>query len=373
MASEWKLTAENSTSIRSGTVEAPTSLNETSTESPPTSMSSLGATGFISNEVRELVVDLIMNVIIQISLRVLSIVSNIVNILIFAQIGLDDGVTVTFFALAVSDLMWSIFGLSVRVFTMTDVIFKVRPYVRLRSLAYILSWYTSLFADWSMLITLFLSVQKCACVAVPLLFKHLFTARRCILLLICVFVAVVVWYAPILSSLRMVRAFDKSTNSTRLRGKRVAYFWSAYALWQPVNKIVLPAVSLSGVSICVLILVTKLRQAIEFRQAATVESQTSKNNSTKTKEVRVIQAVVLVSTIFVVCYTPDIIRRLCEIAFPMFREKGPYNNIHTLVNQFHNVATLVNSSVNVFVYLKFNSRYRQLFLSVVWHRWALTK
>ncbi|XP_005096770.1 uncharacterized protein LOC101854565 [Aplysia californica] len=330
--------------------------------------------GLISDAVSAIVTDLVLRVVVQFMLGVFCIVANIVNMIVFIKIGLEDGITVAFFALAISDLLFVGFYLMVNVLAFLHNVLKLRQYLHFGSLAFLLVWYSYAFFDASMLITVFLAVQKCACVAIPLLFKNVFTRSRCVVVVVVIYVGTFAWYMPLLSQQGMLERFDSRTNTTTLLYKKPPHAMFMLNLFKSVSRTVLPGICLSLIIISVIVLTIKLKQASKFRQASAShgnkdnnknsDSSSTKQNPSSSKELRVIKAVTLVSTIFVVCYIPDIVVSCCQIFFPEFSDRGRYRNMRKLVDEIHSVMTTVNSSVNIFVYFTFNTRYREKLVSL---------
>ncbi|XP_005096771.1 uncharacterized protein LOC101854789 [Aplysia californica] len=330
--------------------------------------------GLISDAVSAIVTDLVLKVVVQFVLGVFCIVANIVNMIVFIKIGLDDSITVAFFALSISDLMFVGIYLVVSILSMLYNVVKLRQYVHFPSIAFQLVWYSDAFFDASMLITVFLSVQKCACVAIPLLFKNVFTRSRSAVVVVVIYVGTFTWYMPLLSQQGMGERFDPRKNTTTLMYKAPPHFPLMLQLYNSVSRSVLPGVSLSLIIISVIVLTIKLKQASRFRQASAShnnkdnnknsDSSSTKQNPSSSKELQVIKAVTYISAIFVVCYIPNIIVSCCQIVFPELSDKGRYRNIRTLVDEIHSVMTTVNSSVNIFIYFTFNTRYREKLVSL---------
>ncbi|XP_005108562.1 neuropeptide FF receptor 2-like [Aplysia californica] len=331
--------------------------------------------GLISDAVSTIVTDLVLRVVVQFVLGVFCIGANIINMTVFIKIGLEDSITVAFFALAISDLMFVGFYLAVSVLAMLHNVFKLRQYVQFNSLGFLLVWYSYAFFDASVLITVFLAVQKCACVAIPLLFKKVFTKSRSVVVVVVIYVGTFTWYMPLLSQQGMRDRFDPRTNTTTLIYKFPPHIKLMLQLFKSVSRSVLPGVSLSLIIISVIVLTIKLKQASKFRKASAShgnkdnnknsDASSTKQNSSSNKELRVIKAVTLVSTIFVVCYIPSIVVSCCQIIFPGLSDKGRYKNMRRLVDEINSVLTTVNSSVNIFIYFYFNTRYREQLVDLI--------
>ncbi|KAK3797654.1 hypothetical protein RRG08_054678 [Elysia crispata] len=115
----------------------------------------------------------------------------------------------------------------------------------------------------SVLLTVFAAVQKCSCIALPLVFGHFFTQRRTVAVVITIFIVTITYHIPGLSLYRWGEYFDHRRNRTR-RG----YGWINRPLglklnittdW--INFIFVPFTSEGVIIVCVIIMTMKLRQA----------------------------------------------------------------------------------------------------------------
>ena len=112
------------------------------------------------------------------------ITANILNIAVYVKSGARDNVTVSFLALSISDLLFlALLAPHITALSLDDLIrrrmgvvfeWQVDPDI----LLYIFYWYAFVFYETSILITVYISVVRCACVAIPFKVKTTFTAKR---------------------------------------------------------------------------------------------------------------------------------------------------------------------------------------------------
>lgn len=220
----------------------------------------------IDSKTANLICTVILQQSVKVALRVIGVVTNLLTLAVFWRSGLGDGISVVFFALTVSDLMCMALYLTATQFVYADLTLLVRPYVSLYWVGYILPFYAITFYIISILITVFLAVQKCCCVALPLTFKDKFSRNRCIAVIVCIYLGIFALYVLYtISVFPFHPGFDYSTNSTRLIFKKTIVF--------PIIKsfayIFIPIVSEVIVLFCTILLTIKLEQSAKFRMSVT--------------------------------------------------------------------------------------------------------
>lgn len=320
-------------------------------------------------------------------LSLLGVISNIINIRVFIAMGLGDGVTVSFLALAIFDLTYLIASFSLGV-SVAFSVYEQRSTVRFRIDPYGLSIFFGsvmiLINETNVLTTTFLAVARCMCVAKPLQFKNSFTRKRAILFMVGFALFAVVVYTPILANMGMVEKFDKFTNMSR------PTFWVSpiresikEVIWT-FTEMLLPFVTQFIIIFCVVIMAHSLRVASKFRQTSvlTTGKVTNKNNGNDTfssqdaglnngdsdiatdkltgKDLRVIQQVVLISVVYVVCNTPKILISVATTLEPEFTIGKRYSRMYLCINGLRMHFEILNSAVNFIIYFKYNTKFRTL-------------
>ncbi|XP_005103952.1 uncharacterized protein LOC101858652 [Aplysia californica] len=336
-----------------------------------------GKSGFMNDDVTY-TVRFYLDFVVQMSIVIFGISSNIVNIVIFVKTGLEDSVTISFLALAISDLGFSVFFLLMRIFGILSNVYKLGPTVSMGTISYLLFWYMNLFFDISVLVTTFTAVEKCCCVAIPLLFKNVFTRFRTVITLVVIYLAVLVTYIPTFSSHGLKLKFDPVRNHSRYVYANRSYTMLVFDIYTVFNRMVIPFVSQVAVLFCMVVLTIKLQVATKKRREMTSEQSCEVNESNdrknkekvlgkgknrlSRKEWRVVQAVNLVAGIFVASNLPEIVISFCALYYPEFSDFGRYKNLYRVVTSLQDLITVTSAAVNIFVYLGYNSKYRQEFL-----------
>ncbi|GFN92995.1 hypothetical protein PoB_001950100 [Plakobranchus ocellatus] len=103
----------------------------------------------------------------------------------------------------------------------------------------------------------------------------------------------------------------------------------------------------------------KDENTLNSRSGDTASSQSSK---TSNRELQVIKVVILVSAMFVVCNAPAKIASILRQTVPGLNIIGTYRLSQDALLIFVEGFLLLNSTLNIVVYLKYNTIYRTTFL-----------
>lgn len=127
-----------------------------------------------------------------------------------------------------------------------------------------------------------------------------------------------------------------------------------------IHSVAMNAISLICVVVCTLMLIVKLKQKTEWRKSS-VAGVASKDDTT-VRDANVIKMVTLIAIIFIVCFLPGTINFFIMAYDTKFSVTGQYQNLFFAVWSMTIFLETVNSSVNIFVYMKMSSKFRATFL-----------
>ncbi|KAH9524609.1 hypothetical protein Btru_027319 [Bulinus truncatus] len=360
--------------------------NISCTTTSPLATSSVAMTtlsGLMSTDLQRLL-NLINFIIIQSVILVAGIVANGICIYAFIKIGVSDTVTVSFFALSLSDmccLLIAVYNWLCYTMYRSPITWSVDMF----SLMYLGVWYFQGFYDISMLVTTYTAVQKCCCIALPLHFKSVFTVRRTCAILVCFVLLCGAAYAPVLAT--------QGLQSVTIPTSNVTY----YTIWFSVDReeiigindiiirVILQNTCEFIVLSCLFILTNSLRRQLQFRRSISMQhfsdassegSQTvfsnaknsngksSKVNKVSAKELQVIKSVTMLSTLFVLCNLPRIVLSIARVIVPELDTYRRYHNIHLSLQMIRRVIEVSGSSANFLIYCKFNNKFRDVVVSL---------
>ncbi|GFO12940.1 chemosensory receptor a [Plakobranchus ocellatus] len=306
--------------------------------------------------------------------------ANLVNIIIFVKTGIRDSVTTLLFSLAVSDVF---FLLLISPTGATYIIFHFQPkwdWPFDRNFTFfLLYWPAFTLYDFSAYISVSIGVIRCACVAMPLRFKSLFTKSRTVKLVFFLFIVALLLRMPVLTMVRIGWRFNPAKNSS----EPYVQSYNRETLTQIndiLNRNSLPYINFIIMIACVIILTTKLYEATRVRSSHTAHSHTDeidkqsgdKNKAIagrlSAKDIQVVQSVVLVCSIFIISQLPFLLYSTARLIQPEFNDKGYYRHLFRACTTISTTCSFLNASVNIFVYYRYNSKYRSAFLSAFYRK-----
>lgn len=126
-----------------------------------------------------------------------------------------------------------------------------------------------------------------------------------------------------------------------------------------INNFLLPFNAFTVISISTVVLVIKLKSKTKWRQKFTA-SLASDSRSTSSRDQTLSKMVVMISTMFIICYAPVCVIFVFLIAVPTACRDGIFGNVYRILFSFAYILESINASFNIFSYYKVSSRYRQI-------------
>ncbi|GFR62002.1 chemosensory receptor A [Elysia marginata] len=300
-------------------------------------------------------------------------VSNITNIVVFLKAGAKDSVTILLLCLSISDLVFlNLITSSVcSLFIIGLFPFYSWPF-DVKFTRTLLYWPAYTAYDLSTFLSVSLGVTRCACVAMPLKFKHVFTKSRTVKWVMLLVVLAVSLRLPVLTIRRIAWRIDPRTNSSSLYLKSVNNDEMS-RINDILNRGSLIYVSYVTMVTCVVIIMVKLRQAAKIRRSCTESSlqsraQTSDKSSPhrlSSKDLQVVKSVAIVCTIFIVLQLPFLLISTIRLIAPEFNNGQRLVNLFGIFSQINGTCAYLNASINIFVYYNYNSKFRSTLRSLV--------
>ena len=287
-------------------------------------------------------------------------ISNTINIVVFLKSGVKDSVATLLLTLSISDAIYLLL-VTPSIFTFIFTTPKMTVYKMMHLLLY---WPAYTFYDFSAYIAVFLGVTRCACVAMPLHFKSVFTRNRTVVAVVILFCSSVLLHIPVLTISRLAWTIDPKTNSSRITliGDSPAEKLKKMRINDVLNKNSIAWISFIIMISCVALLSFKLFEASKLRSRPKSSNETSAQTSQDTKlspkDVHVVKSVVLVCSIFIVTQLPSVVYTALRSGLPGFYQNGRFDYILGFLIRVSNTCYLLNASVNILVYYNYNSRYR---------------
>ena len=107
-------------------------------------------------------------------------------------------------------------------------------------------------------------------------------------------------------------------------------------------------------------LIIRLKQSVKWR-----DSNVTKTAGESNKEKKVASLVILISSMFIICFLPNLFNVVTSAVTQEFSLFSPY--VRWFVRTFYTFSFLfqaINSSVNIFVYYSMSTRFREVFKGV---------
>ncbi|CAG5122391.1 unnamed protein product [Candidula unifasciata] len=292
------------------------------------------------------------------AISLFGVVANIINIRVFFKQGFSSTVNITFFAIAISDLgsllglLWG--GVCVNpLFVYSDAVIVPLEILYLTSgiphicFVRITGW-----------LTVFITAERCLCIISPLKIKQLITPKVTMATVSSIYIAIMLSFVPEFEIAYFDWKFYPHKNRTLLglmfTSKKSSNEGIVFFLYS-----VLGTVSFVAVIIFTIILVQQLKQKSKWRKKANIERGLSESMSSRDR--KTMNMVVLIAIVLIVCYIPGVAVSLTTFSMVEFRIFGREVNLFYVAWTFAFIFEAINASINIFVYYKMSSKYRETF------------
>ena len=239
--------------------------------------------------------------------------SNATNVVVFLEVCVKVCVSTLLLALSISDFIFlNVFSPIILRASFSH--FGTYQNSALGVMHYLCYWPAFTFYDYSAYISVFLGVTRCACVAMPLRFKSVFTVKRTVAAVLILFCLDVFFHLPVLTAFRLGWLRDPLTNTTSLSTVRDS--WEAFVYKLKINDILnknsIPFVTFIIMIASVAILIFKLFESSKVRSrpysepstkdipSKSVGAKQTPSHKLSPKDVKVVQSVILVCSIFII-------------------------------------------------------------------------
>ncbi|XP_012941318.1 uncharacterized protein LOC101859033 [Aplysia californica] len=289
------------------------------------------------------------------------VVSNIINIVVFAKQGFQDSMNISLMGLAVSDLcsLVTTIWLSICVnplFYLSELPFDPRDIMYLTG-----SMPRYLFVKIATFITAFITFERCLCIAAPLKVKMVITPVRTKMIIISIYITMSILLIPFCLGHRLEWVFDFTLNATVLKTTFTAEREMLEAITYLTQGVFTTTLSFVFVICCTIVLVVKLNSKTKWRQATAAKGDRAAEG-VGVKDQKVVKMVTFIAVIFIVSAVPPTLLFFYMLFDTNFRIDGAYPNLYSTIWCLSFLTETVNSSVNIFVYLKMSSKYRAVFI-----------
>ncbi|GFO42307.1 chemosensory receptor a [Plakobranchus ocellatus] len=205
----------------------------------------------------------------------------------------------------------------------------------------------------------------------PLQFKSVFTKSRTVTAVVVLFVLAFSLHVPMMSMFKIEWSTEPQSNMSfphliRQSSNSIVRFNDM------LNRTTFPWINFIIMIACVATIKLKLYQSSLVRRPQTSISTSDPKQVNKgledqgrsSKDLRVIQSVVLICCIFIVSQLPFLVYSTGRLINPEFDIHKSLTNLFYIFTTISQTFSYLNASVNIFVYYNYNSKYRSIFLSM---------
>ena len=311
----------------------------------------------VSQEVEQ-AVDLAVAVFFLPALLLLSVPTNVVNMLVFWRHGVRERINLCLFCLSLADLIYIIQSFLHNV----DKLYQ--PFTGETGVGVVFQFFVnhhllflSAFSWESGFLSMLIACERCLCVYNPLRAQKIFKTRTTG---VAIFFSTLVHHGLLfIGGTRWGTAcvFDPVTNST----SRAIYPTKFYLQNQDVIDAISGIVASLLLPVCytTVICVTTAMTLIKLREVATWRKQTSSASAVSSREVALTRMLIGISVLYMVCSMPTLAFGTVLLAVPDMSTKGRYYNAFNLIASVFELCSYVNASFNFFVYCSLGSKYKE--------------
>lgn len=285
----------------------------------------------------------------------LGIIGNIVNIIVFLKQGLNNTVKISMFAISVSDVCGLV--------TFEWVNINLNPFMENADVPFEPSEIQFLtgglphacFSKITLWITVYVTVERFVCITVPLKVKLIFTAFRTKVFIITIYLFMFLTLAPEYIVYYFGEHFYPFRNETRIGIKERKNL-------QHVNGIisvlyaVIGIVSLAALVLFTCLLVLRMQRRLQWRTRSTNNEDASAAMSKRDR--KSMKMVCALAVTIVISVTPSLCLSWAAFCVPGFVVTGRYRTIVHVTWCAAFLAEAVNSSVNIVLFYKMSSQFR---------------
>lgn len=356
-----------------------------------------------------------------------ALVTNALSTATYIKMGLSDSITVSFVALSFSDACRCIPKLFIWFCETLSAAACVSPDPR--PLSKVAIDYSTMFFDISTLIMIYISIQRCLCIALPLQCRFVFTRNRVTRIIAAIYGTVFLFYIPRFAIYHLELGMYSTTNTTEFK----IVFTEILLTIKNVHFIFHVTESIAAeiiIIICLGIFARALIASFRFRMTngtipdvtaqgsdavgSTGRSDVSKENTRirssgklqgimnklidkhggslifsqnkphskvtrnkrhkketarcHRKDLNIIKVVALTSAVFVFCNFAKTWLSITQLFIPGFDRLEKYHISFTVIVVITQFCEYLNSDVNLFVYLKYNIKFKDMFYSTFMKR-----
>uniref|UniRef100_A0A0B6ZR42 G-protein coupled receptors family 1 profile domain-containing protein n=1 Tax=Arion vulgaris TaxID=1028688 RepID=A0A0B6ZR42_9EUPU len=290
---------------------------------------------------------------------VLGIITNIINIIVFVKQGVKDTVNISLLGLAISDLVSLLFLHLLNLCFTPSILSMDLPFYP-DQIMWHWGWAHTIFTRIGTGITAWITLERCLCIAAPLKVKIWITPKRSVMFMVILYIVMIGHVLPVFYTSQLTLIFDFTRNKTILGMHFMENRNDIEEVVFLINNI-LPSTFFVLIIVCTTILVRELRKKSKWRKQT---STSIKDNVISDRDTKIIKMVVLISAVFIFCYSPGVFVHIWAVADTELRPDGKNWYLMYAYSSFMLHFEAINSSVNLFIYLSTSSKFQTTFYHI---------
>ncbi|KAI8794721.1 adenosine receptor A1-like [Biomphalaria glabrata] len=288
---------------------------------------------------------------------VFGIVTNVLCLIVYRKLGCEETVNVTLIGLTISDLasLIVLFWMGIcfnPLFTYSNVHFDTQSVVYMSG-----GWVKLYLTRVSSCITAFVTMERCLCIVIPLKIKQVMTPKRAVIFIILSFFFMGMTLPPVYYTTRLEWLWYPARNKTLLglafTPEREEIYNSVIAI-----NLVLTFIAFAFIIGGTLMLVFNLEKKTEWRRKS-VSAQ--KHDTMSMKDKKISKMIISIAVFFVTSFFPGTVLFVVMMIIPEFNRGKLLNNLFTTTFAFSHILEGANAGVNIFIYFKMSTKFRQVF------------
>jgi hypothetical protein len=199
----------------------------------------------------------------------------------------------------------------------------------------------------------------------PLKVKIIITSFRTKVIIVSIFIFTIFLFSPFYFVNKLAWKYDAHRNRSVIgiiytEGREIVDSTTFF-----LHSVLLSSALLVTVIVCTIILVYKLNKKAKWRSGSVPQIGT-KQDTVSTKDNKVAKMITMIAIIFIVCYLPPTVNFVVMTYNIEFSLTGKLTNVFHLIWSVTFVLQALNSSVNIFVYFKMSSKFKNTFCELFW-------
>lgn len=184
--------------------------------------------------------------------------------------------------------------------------------------------------------------------------KSVFTPKIMTIIIFCIYAISVLIAAPSYSVNRLGFKFSPQRNKSVLGIVFVGTRENVEKISVAINNVSVPLVAFTIIVVCTMTLSLGLRRATKWRK----QSAQASADKISSRNQKVANMVVMISTLYICCFIPVNILTVLFAYEPDISLGGKYFSLTIILSSFGLILESINSSVNIFIYYRMSSKYR---------------